>query len=59
MSSSRSDRFLRRFASIRVVMIILTALATIFPVGIILHQNYGHEKEALSDGRLLSERIAA
>jgi PAS domain S-box-containing protein len=57
MSVPRS-KLLRWFGSIRVVMILLIALATIFPLGIIIQQNYHHEKEAFSDGRVLSERIA-
>ena len=49
----------RWIASIRGVMIILIVLATIIPLGIILYLNYHREKDALSEGRILTERLTA
>lgn len=49
----------RSLSSVRTVMILLVALATAFPLGIIIHQGFQHEARALSYGRTLSERIAS
>jgi len=40
-------------------MILLIALATLSPIGVILYQNHDREEKALADGRVLSERLAA
>ena len=57
-SSSRLTWFPRWLSSVRVVMILLIALATIFPLGIILYHGLQHRAQAFSDGRTFSGRIA-